>query len=520
MTHSRRFGVSVCGAAAAFLGLAFLRCTIQKPVTPSWDVYAELPIIDSTFTVADLADDSDGMSVSGNNVYIDIDQEPEAVRIGDYLTTRMVWNQDDLDFSGIGFVRGSRQSLADTLVMDNSILIEEAELDSGSVIFEIDNQSGFTLNLHAEVPSLQYFNGDPVVLDYGNIGLGKRTFEMPLKDIRFRPQVDAGKNRVPYSGTIQLQDFVDGYHGIVRVRVDLSRVKYKRVTGWLNRTEADIDETVETGIDVSDEFQGIALGSALMNLTFFNHVQAPGSLDVTVTGISGDGRTASVPIQASVGASSETTVGPLEVVELANLLPKTLRIRGKLYLGDGHSKSSVSYDDSISSRIHIKAPLIFSLPAKTNETEPDTIEIKGNRDFFRKNLKEAGLSFTLQNHVPLGVSASFYFSKSRGDATLFDHPDFYRTVALSRPVTSPAPGSAGTPGLVTAASLGTVTVALDSTEIRVFDNPQVYWGMRLTFPGTEGMVRVRGDDWIRVQCRVQARVLADFEDEDEKGGGR
>jgi hypothetical protein len=519
MTHSRRFGVSVCGAAAAFLGLAFLRCTFEKPVTPSWDVYAELPIIDSTFTIADLADDSDGMSISGNNAYIDIDREPDAVRIGDFLTTRMVWKENVLDYSGVGYVRGSRQSIADTLIMDNSILIEEAVLDSGSVVFEIDNQSGFTLDLHAEVPSLQYSNGGAVVLDYGNIGPGKRAFEIPLNDIRFRPQVDAGKNRVPYSGTVQLQDPVGGYHGIVKVRVDLSKVRYKRITGWLNRTEAAIDETVDTGIDISDEFQGIALGSALMNLTLFNHVQAPGSLDVTVTGISGDGRTASVPIQASVGASSETTIGPLEVADLANLLPKSLRIRGTLYLGDGHSKSTVSYDDSISTRIHIKAPLIFSLPAKTNETEPDTIEIKGSRDFFRKNLKEAGLSFTLQNHVPLGVSASFYFSKSRGDATLFDHPDFSRTVALSRPVTSPAPGSAGTPGVVTAASLDTVSVALDSTEIRVFDNPQVFWGMRLTFPGTEGMVRVRADDWIRVQCRVQARVLADFKDEEEKGGG-
>jgi hypothetical protein len=524
MTHQRRFAVSATGAAAAILMLALAQCTIKKPVTPSWDVHFELPLIDSTFTISKWVEDSHDLSVSGDNVYLDIDQKTEAVRIGDYLTTRMVWNEDDLDFTGTGYVRGARESISDTLTMNNTILIEEAVFDSGSVSLEVDNQSGFTLNLHAEVPSLTYPDNATVTMDSFNVGPGKSSIKIPLTGVRFRPIISGGKNLVPYDGTITLWNQTSVSNRTVKVRVDLSHVKYKRVTGWLNRTEAAIDETVETGLKISDEFNGIELGSALMSLTLFNHVQVPGSLDVTVTGESEDGRTASVPIRAAVGSASTTTVGPMEVAALANILPKTLRIHGLLYMGDGSTKSTVSSEDSIETRIQLKAPLIFSLPARTNETEPDTIEMKGDRDFVDKNLKEAGLTFHIENHIPFGVEVVFFFDSTRSEGALYDmtpanQSGFSKTITLKRPVTSPVSGTADHPGLVTSASINDISVALDSTEIKVFDNPEIFWGMQLKFPGTNGMVKVRADDWIRVQCRVEALIRADFEEDDEKGGG-
>jgi hypothetical protein len=214
----------------------------------------------------------------------------------------------------------------------------------------------------------------------------------------------------------------------------------------------------------------------------------------------------------------------MDVAPLVNLLPKTLRIRGTLYMGDGATKATITRDDSLDTRIRIHAPLVFSLPAKTNETEPDSIEMgKDDRTFVRRNLREASLIFDIQNHIPLGVAASFFFSGTRMDSTLYTQPDFVKTVTVTKPQTSPASGTALNPGLVTAASLNTVSIGLDSTEIRVFESPGVCWGMRLEFPGIGGMVKVRADDWIHVQCRIEALIRVDFEDgdedEDENGEG-
>jgi hypothetical protein len=519
MTPKRRFPVFPLWAAAPVLGLVLLHCTIKKPVAPSWDATFELPLIDSTYTVAGLVEDVDRVSVNGNDVAIDIDETPGAIRIGEYLTTRMTWNEDLLSFGGVGNT-GDQQSISDTLILDDTILIESAVFDSGDVNFELDNQTGFFISLHAEVPSLRNPDGTVVVFDRQNIQPGTSRLSIPLENISFQPDIRGNRNLIPYEGDIELGAPFGGSGHSVRVRIDLSKVKYKSVTGWLNETATSVDETVETGIDASDEFEGIQLGSALMNLTLLNHVGFPGSLDVTITGESEDGHTASVPIRAVIGGSSQTEIGPMDVAPLVNLLPKTLRIRGTLYMGDGETKATITRDDSVETRIRIHAPLVFALPAKTNEAEPDTIEMKDDgRDFAGKNLLGAALTFDIQNHIPLGAKASFYFSRSLGDASLYARPDLEKTVTLTKPQTSPASGTALNPGLVTSASLNTVLIRLDSTEIKIFDSPEVYWGMRLEFPGTGGMVKVRADDWIRVQCRIEAQIRVDFEGEDGEGGG-
>ncbi|MBN2200632.1 hypothetical protein JW777_01620 [bacterium] len=511
--------LAVAVPAAALLCLVLSQCTFKKPVTPSWDARFELPLVDSTFTVADLVEDADRVSVHGNEVAVDIEESPGAFRVGEYLTTGMTWNETLLSFGGVG-TTGAQQSISDTLILEDTILIESAVFDSGDVNVELDNQTGFNIRLFAEVPSLRNPEGSAVVFDESDIGPGTSRFSIPLENIIFRPVVGEGRNIIPYDGFIVLQSPAGVPGHSVRVRIDLSKVKYKSVTGWLNRTSASVDETVETGIEVSDAFEGVQFASALLNLTLLNPVGFSGSLDVVITGEGRDGRTASVPVRAAVAASSVTEIGPMDVAPLVNLLPETLRIRGTLYMGDGQTKATITRNDSVDAVVRIHAPLVFSLPAKTNDTDPDTIQMeKDGREFVRRNLGEAFLIFDLLNHIPIGASASFYFSKTRGGDDLYAHPDILKTITLAKPQTAPASGTALNPGLVTSPALSTVSIGLDSTEVNVFDHPEVYWGMRLDFPGTGGMVKVRADDWIRVQCRIEALVRVDFEDDDEDEDG-
>ncbi|MDM7925124.1 MAG: hypothetical protein QUS35_03810 [bacterium] len=517
MKPNTRFPVSALQAALPLLCLAILHCTIRKPVTPSWDAFFELPLIDSTFTVASLVEDADRVSVRGNEVAVDINETPDAFRVGEYLTTGMTWNENLLSFGGVG-TTGARQSISDTLILEDTILIESAVFDSGDVNVELDNQTGFFIGLRAEVPSLRNPDGSMVVFDRSGLPPGFSRLTIPLENISFRPGIGGSRNLIPYDGFIELQSPAGVQGHSVRVRIDLSKVKYKSVTGWLNRTSASVDETVETDLEVSDAFEGVQFASALLNLTLFNPVGFPGSLDVVITGESRDGRTASVPVRAAVAASAATEIGPMDVAPLVNLMPETLRIRGTLYMGDGLTKATITRNDSVSAAIRIHAPLVFSLPAKTNDTDPDTIEMeKDGREFVRGNLGEAFLILDLLNHIPIGASASFYFSGTRGGDDLYVHPDIVKTAALTKPQTAPASGTALNPGLVTSPALSTIAIGLDSTEVKVFDHPEVYWGMRLEFPGTGGMVQVRADDWIRVQCRIRALVTVDFEEEEEEG---
>jgi hypothetical protein len=212
----------------------------------------------------------------------------------------------------------------------------------------------------------------------------------------------------------------------------------------------------------------------------------------------------------------------VDFAPIANLLPKTLRLRGTALIGTGFSGSpaTIHRDDKVKATVHFEAPLIFTLPPVTNKSEVDTIKIdKDARKRIQKNMLEAMLIFEVENHVPLGFRLDAYFSNTRGDSTLYDAPNhqLVRTLFIQLP-----DDISGSPGTVRQFSVSMDTLGLSKSrgDLDVFDSPNVFFGLRFTFPGTDDMVKVRPEDYIRMRARIEATVNTDFEkDDQEKGGG-
>jgi hypothetical protein len=501
------------------------RCTFKKPVTPSWDVRFELPLIDTTYTMQKLVDENHEQLTtdpSAHEIILIVDKGPESFTVGKYLTADPVAKPDRFDFTGTGTI-GSIQTINDTLLMENTILVQRAEFESGSVEFAFDNQTGFTMRFEATVPSLKRDNM-PVQVVFPSVPPGDSHQSVDLTKVQFEPLVSTGhKNQVPYVGTMSILSGFSTGSSIVNVNVELQGLSYTNVTGWLNRTEVSIDTTVETGIKVSDLFRGIQINSAFLQMTLVNDVRFPAEFDLTLTGTAEDGRSETIQIPPqSVSASSSIVTDRVEFARIVNLLPKTLKLKGKAFIGIGFegSPAAIHKDDLVKASIHFEAPLIFTLPPATNNSKVDTINIKEDaREKIRKNALDAKLVFEIDNAVPLGAAISFCFSKSRSDTLLYKNADLIKTISLDSARTRIDPTDPGV-RIVSHASTNAVSLGLSKAELKIFESPKVFWQRRITFLGTSGMVKVRPEDFVRVRARIEATIRTDFEkDDEEKGGG-
>jgi hypothetical protein len=522
----RRYRLRSCMAvltAGFLLCLAGPRCTIKKPVSPSWDVRFELPLVDEKYSMRDLDEDSESISIDSarKEVLLEIDEQTKPFPVGNYLVTRAAWNVTALEFTGQGSL-GSQKTIDDTLLLRSDIIIEEAVFDSGEVVFTVDNQTGFSLDLRGEIPSLA--SDDPFVpydnrlprFAMNNIPPGQTSIRVNLMNARFTPIPSGDANLIPYQGTITLRSGSAGSGNRISVRVDLSRVKYKRITGWLNRTRIAIKDSVDTGIKGQDKFKAVELQSALMTLDLENDVRFPASFNVAVRGADEHQASEAVSFAGSVGASSSTTVGPLEVAPLLNLWPSRLALDGEVLLGDGTVKAQVSNTDSVRARVRIRVPLIFSLLDTTFEAKVDTIEMKEKaRERLRKDLKTVRLVLLIENHLPLGFTLETFFSKTLSGPSIYAAATgvVRDTLDLPAAAVSGSPGTVGEPIFSREMKIG-----LTKDDIDIFDAERVFWGMRFTFPGTVGRVKVMPDDYIRLLCRIEADVRADFEDNGEGDG--
>lgn len=486
--------------------LVFLSCTIKKPVTPSWDVHFEVPLIEKKYTVEELFEDADNvvMDHTQEQVILDIEKS-KTIRVGKFLTAKPVSDQNQIT----ALIPGVIQTIQDTLEFEDSFLIETAEFDTGYVKVEITTAS----NIEAQIAIPSLFLNDMPFTRIVKVSGGKKEEIWDLTGFTFRPEKSLNKNYVPY--TVELT--ASGYSS-VDLRIDLSNLRYRRITGWLNQTEVTIEDTIETGIKVSDEFKGIQFGSVFLDFTIYNAIKFPADLDVNITGIGKNGETASLHVTESIPSSNFKKTATYEARDIINLLPETLILTGKAKLGDGRTYATISKEDSIRVTSHVQAPFIFSLPAKESKTEVDTIEMgKGAREFIRDNLNSASLVFEVENHLPIGASVNFYFSNTRGDSTIYLNPELLKTIGLRPALLTTNLGTVMSPGIVKDSVLDMISFSLSKKEVQVFDAPEVYMGVQFNFPGTQGMVKIRPGDWIKVRCRIEADILADFEK--EKGGG-
>ena len=504
-------GAAYAGLAAVFLVFAG-RCSFEKPSAPSWDVQFTIPLINETFTMAELADDDDNLDTLGQDVIVSFEDDIDPIAIGDFLKTAGSDQTTSIPIPP-GMDVDSVFTQNDEITMPDSIVVDQALIKSGRIEIGVNNQTGYQLHGDIEIPSLT--SGGSVL----PISLEIQTGENPtavfvLDGYRFQPPQSGGHNVIPYTVTLRVTGVQTGTEGSVDVHVRITDIVFENITGYFN--DLDVALKADTAeIDIPEEFEGFAVEHVDLSLVVHTGLTVPITLDLWIEALEWRG-TAPTPVHVVdtfTGTGLPDTVQfPDNLADFINSQPTRILVRGNFKLGSGLTAVSVNDTDTVVGRILFSAPLVFTLPAQTNTSEVDTLDIDEDaRERIRDNLLSGSLNSEIDNHLPLGASVTLFFSSTRADSTLYDHPDL--TIGPLNVASAP---TSGNPGLVTGAVTSDLVVTLTKDQLELFEQPKVYQGIRFEFSGTGGqMVRIRPSDYIGVRASVSMKINTTAPEEDE-----
>ncbi len=505
--------VSTVLLVAGFLLVS--QCRFKLPnEPPTWDVNLVVPLVNKSYTVTELADESDHIEIdlANDQVIFSIEDDIEPMNIGEYLSVsggskerQVGFGVVELDSIGIG---------------GTDILLEFAEIKHGEVRIEIENNHAYEVSMRYEMPDIVHgTTGQPLIVYEVVPPFSQRNYAYPLDGYVVSAPAHNGKNYIRFSAHIAGAGGSDTVH----LRVEVGDLTFLSVSGWFDDLVVDID-SLETKIEIPQEYEGFQVESAELKLALLLGMNVPIEVDILIQILSA--RTPSrevIHIQQTLdpqpgrGAVADTIVVP-DVASFINSQPTKILLTGSLKIGNGVVLTTVRDTDTISGSLKIDAPLILMLPSQTTTTKVDTIHIDEDaREAIRDNLMEMAIMADLENHLPASAEVSVHFSRTISDSTIFDNSDL-----IIGPVRlEPAELSGTPPAVVTAPSTFTWNQVLEKQpDLELFESEELFWATRFVFEGTMGqMVKVRPSDYIHIRAHGMAKVHADFPEKNEGKGG-
>ena len=316
----------------------------------------------------------------------------------------------------------------------------------------------------------------------------------------------------------------------IKVKATLDTLKFSRLRAKLAQEQVDLDRTSQY-IDIK-HLDSIQIKRAFFEIITDHRIPFPISLDITITGKKLPNATKTAHIFANIpayvsGTSRKDTVQTTNydsVAALLSLLPDSIIVSGKVFVGDNITSGVVNRDDFINSQINLRAPLIFSLPNDTSrnvvKTDPSLMDIgPGDKERLYERLKSVTITGKIINHFPVPITVQFFIDSSSVDPPT--EVKFYDSLSAIKFVYPYTPllinkGVTNAGGIVTAAEEMDILYELDQSEYqKIFDSSidsvkaEIYRGLKVKLLGTGGFVQVSSTDYIDVNASVEFEFFID-----------
>ncbi|MBD3288078.1 hypothetical protein GF337_04685 [candidate division KSB1 bacterium] len=395
------------------------------------------------------------------------------------------------------------------LHISDSIAIHHATIKQGSMQFCI-NQS-FSANATVEISFPQLFDksGRELKETISLSGSGDHIRNIMLDGFTVQSEKAAIGNQhleICWHATIKSSNkmLLIDEHDFVNMNFSISEIIFQEVSGVLKTVEMEI-EPLREEIDFFDDLSSIQLQNAGVTIYIKNSINFPAQTDLLLKGISRDGDIANLTVREKIPAASphsiETTTIILDkrnsnIVEFLNNLPQKVEIYGTVSLGDGVCEGTVTQNDFFEAMLEITAPLSISMDAQEIEVKPDTLKIKNDvREKITTNLLSGEFFATINNSIPLG--ASIYINISKTDSSVYLNPDI-----VIGPVEI-QPAKINDSGIVTDAVQKSTHFMLTEDDLRLFENPELFMGLKIKMPGTENqIITITSSNFINVNAHT------------------
>ncbi|KAA3634013.1 MAG: hypothetical protein DWP97_08015, partial [Calditrichaeota bacterium] len=382
--------------------------------------------------------------------------------------------------------------------------IDSASLSSGTLSLIITNFTALNATLDISLPGLRN-SGVPYTITQPITAGQTVNLNNALSGYTIVPQGDS----LPFNVTMSIPGSGSSLIPVnmndsFAVDASISNLNFASVSGILPSTEVTVNTPNQT-LDIPDGFNNISFVSALLTLTVENGVDLPGNLICTLYADNGNQLEVTGLIDArGTELSKISTITNADVADFLNPLPELISINGTISFGDS-SPHTITATDSVFASVSIYAPLHVKVDNATiNDLDIEREEIEQNDiDKITDHFKEGRFIYTVQSHLPLGVTA--IITMGPDSAALYTNP----ALVLDTFYASPAPVDPLT-GITNSVYETIGEIYIDSTDIEILKNEILFIRpiLILNSSDTAGVL-LTGNDYFTIQGRVEVDYTID-----------
>lgn len=480
-------------------------CEVKQPSKPKWDIDLAVPLINQMYFVSDLVDsvnivtdNNDVLTLTSNGnvsteTFGDIAFNPPAdAGITDAGIPSAITIEETIPFADpTGHVLFAYASIAQGVIQTKFTNVHPSaviELEFGN-IFTADNEK---LRILAS-PSADWVNHSLVGCHIGTRNSNSIVDELQIK-------ITSTSNQ-PLGTPIATMGLLMNSP----MAFDEIQGKLYNFTMGLQESMASIDIEYPQGLN-----EAITLHEASIIMELQNDLGFEAEFSGQFYASNDNGEEASIPILTDNGQNFQVVPGAntLEVhnaiSSLLTIMPTHIEIRNGMFtIMSGNELGSVRSTDKIDLAYTVKAPFTFTLHAQDIVVK-DEVSIaiaRDNAERIEKNAKSAKLVLNILNKLPVGATATAYFSRTP-DIDVADNTTYnYTKSAVIHPSNTPE-GS----------SDQILELNLNTQEIKLFSNPKVYLKWKFSFmeSGSQVTIHATSADYLRIKSMLYAKILVEY----------
>jgi len=377
-------------------------------------------------------------------------------------------------------------------------IIQSAVISSGAMHLTIDNLTNATVELGLRLPDFHQEGAElatinvvpPNMTENVTIELNGAIFE-PADQIR--PQEVRIEMAAIIDSTGPDQVEIHDYDSI-GIFVSIMDLGFSSVTGVMDSTEVALND-IAVDVEIPRGFESIQLVEAIMTLEIVSSLQFPGELNIEISG--NNGKQLNLAGSILPGTISNPATGRIVETDIASFIypiPSVMSLNGIALFGDGITFGTISSNDFIIPRLNVVSPIEVIIEESFFITDTSSIDI-GQKDIHRLTDHTKRVEFVgeLVNHLPFGADIMIFMDS---DAARLNETE--ATLVIG-PLTIEA-GEIGPLNTVINPAASPLSIPLDSGQVKILENEQIYAAQQITLHGTDGrQVRVLGTDFISIQ---------------------
>ncbi len=325
-------------------------------------------------------------------------------------------NLSDLTFNAVsGYLNQDDNIQMDRIDLDNDTKIQNAEIDSGKILFTIQNFIGLEADVIFSIEELKQ-GSDPLETSF-QISSSTDPFQREIDLSGYTLSLPLDSQSVNYTSTLSIpndQLLSLTLNDSIAIDVLIDTLWFGSITGIVDTVDVSIDTVKKEISALPEDMDGFDFANVEISIDFESGITIPVFLDLTLESSNSNGASETVSISNWNISDSSTVIVP-NASTLINVQPDQILAYGSARVGGDGTIGSVTSDEIILGELSVRAPLEFEIGQNALITTDPTLLNENDSDIVPEEIENIVLFVEYDNDFEFGSMITVSMSQDTLD---------------------------------------------------------------------------------------------------------